>query len=972
MKHELDPFLIHEQELRQAARSRSANDTDADDLLQDVWLAVLEAPQRRANSDKSWLMGVLRHVSVNQFRRDSARRRRERLSSRAEETESTVDIVARASLRRQLLDAMLELQAPYRKVLLLRFLSDMPPREIAQYLDENPATIRSQLKRALVLLREKLGVNEKDKRLRALAIFCPGLADRGTITTTLLQVSGAIAATIVAVVSLSYLLDDEEVIPMVEQATWVQPQPHSPRRTKTQKVEKVNPANNPRPKPPASLLAVRGQVSLLPEITGANTELEVSVQPVLSGPASNFLGLSAYDHHLRTMGPDAFRVQTTDGGKFTVPMTEPGLLTISFTSRKFPGRSQIIANHMDSKVHRHHIRLLQDIDLRLTDQDLRFQGPVRNGLGIKLTSKDIDHIQRPGPWLPGVGIPVYDASSDLTWYLRLRESQAHLGPPHVQRWCNFQLFDTRHGGPLAHVQARIRFQGRNFREWTCELPQVIDGNLRFPILDINPQSANVVLEFQFEDGTLMKVPRFQKVALALKGQFDENNIPMWISQPMSIREAEIVDQNGSPIDKVVAIRLGHSGPSSWASSNSNGQLSMSSIPPALDPAIAVVREGPRPGLYVGDPDPGKDILLWHASRGFLRLKEDQQSPWVWPNLPGRKIQFVSEVGEPLPGLEIRIRPQGIFAHERYLCRRPVKSDAKGAVRLPPIQGGSFEAMVTLGESETWIFDCAKLNDITTIPYRNLPKNKQEISIVNEQGRVLAEVRGQLRQVGSKRLIRQVSNHNGLFEFPEISIGTHYRFDILAAGRELSLRADNSVVGGSKRLQFAAIPLIDYNFQLNETPWTKSKFLGIMMEREGGRRRAIFSSQPRAYLPLTAETQELTIYRPGCRAQTIDWNPSQGRVSALLKPGPKITLRLNEDAKTGHVRLSALRIATKDRHLKPLKSALSQFQVSVEVHQQDVAIGPLTPGRYRIDYASGKAQVKSRIVEIKPDTEIVNL
>ena len=82
---------------------------------------------------------------------------RERRASRPEsvrETEST--IVEREELRRRLVAAILELGTPRSTILLLRYFEGVSPRGIAARLEMPVETVRTHLKRSLVLLRSRL------------------------------------------------------------------------------------------------------------------------------------------------------------------------------------------------------------------------------------------------------------------------------------------------------------------------------------------------------------------------------------------------------------------------------------------------------------------------------------------------------------------------------------------------------------------------------------------------------------------------------------------------------------------------------------------------------------------------------------------------------------------------------------------------------------------------------------------------
>ena len=62
-------------------------------------------------------------------------------------------MVEKAALQRALVEAVLELEEPYRTTVLLRFFEELPQREIARRMQTSTATVNSRLTRALAKLR---------------------------------------------------------------------------------------------------------------------------------------------------------------------------------------------------------------------------------------------------------------------------------------------------------------------------------------------------------------------------------------------------------------------------------------------------------------------------------------------------------------------------------------------------------------------------------------------------------------------------------------------------------------------------------------------------------------------------------------------------------------------------------------------------------------------------------------------------
>jgi RNA polymerase sigma-70 factor (ECF subfamily) len=127
----------------------------AEELAQDVFLQLhrhLDALQS-ADHVTFWLRRVTTHRCI-----DYSRRRRFNFLR----LESVPEPAARAAgagdplLSRRLRATIATLPAPARMAVVLRYQEDLTPEEIARVLDRPLATVKSQLQRALKILREKM------------------------------------------------------------------------------------------------------------------------------------------------------------------------------------------------------------------------------------------------------------------------------------------------------------------------------------------------------------------------------------------------------------------------------------------------------------------------------------------------------------------------------------------------------------------------------------------------------------------------------------------------------------------------------------------------------------------------------------------------------------------------------------------------------------------------------------------------
>jgi RNA polymerase sigma-70 factor (ECF subfamily) len=161
--------------LRRLARSLLRSDADADDCVQDAWLAALRAPP--ASAPRSWLRTVVRHLAFRRGRDAGRRVRREAVAARGEGTPSVADTAARLEIRRRVLDAVASLEEPYRTTLTLRYFDGLSPTGIASRQGVPVKTVKTRLSRGLARLRAALDESHGGRRAtwtHALAIAIAG------------------------------------------------------------------------------------------------------------------------------------------------------------------------------------------------------------------------------------------------------------------------------------------------------------------------------------------------------------------------------------------------------------------------------------------------------------------------------------------------------------------------------------------------------------------------------------------------------------------------------------------------------------------------------------------------------------------------------------------------------------------------------------------------------------------------------
>ena len=151
-----------EQLLRERSWVRSlarglVGEADADDLVQETWLAALSGASRPETSRYGWLGGIVRNLS---YRSRSRRQERPPVRDATEAPASTDqgidDLLVQAELQERLISAVRDLDEPYRTTVLLRYFEDLSVEELSRRMGVPSSTSRTRLQRALAQLRARL------------------------------------------------------------------------------------------------------------------------------------------------------------------------------------------------------------------------------------------------------------------------------------------------------------------------------------------------------------------------------------------------------------------------------------------------------------------------------------------------------------------------------------------------------------------------------------------------------------------------------------------------------------------------------------------------------------------------------------------------------------------------------------------------------------------------------------------------
>ncbi len=170
-------LLEHAQWMRRLARRLVHDAESAEDLSQETWTRLLERPPDLERPFRGWIATVMRNLVRTEQRGAARRAARERLSARAEAEPSSLELFERAALQRELVQAVLELDEPYRTVVLLRYFEERTPSEIAQRERVPLATVKTRLARGIARLRERLErTRTPDGRASVLFALARGLS----------------------------------------------------------------------------------------------------------------------------------------------------------------------------------------------------------------------------------------------------------------------------------------------------------------------------------------------------------------------------------------------------------------------------------------------------------------------------------------------------------------------------------------------------------------------------------------------------------------------------------------------------------------------------------------------------------------------------------------------------------------------------------------------------------------------------
>ena len=190
------------------ARQLVRDDAEAEDVAQETLLRVLASPPREAGALRGFLRRVLLNVRNERLRAEARREARERDTARDARESGTDELVQRLQWQRRLVDAVERLNEPFRGTILMRFLDQLPPREIAARTGVPVRTVNSRLQRGLEQLRADLDRAEGGRRTWALALrgWLRASSERAPVGVPLVPVALGAAALVALVAAAAWWL----------------------------------------------------------------------------------------------------------------------------------------------------------------------------------------------------------------------------------------------------------------------------------------------------------------------------------------------------------------------------------------------------------------------------------------------------------------------------------------------------------------------------------------------------------------------------------------------------------------------------------------------------------------------------------------------------------------------------------------------------------------------------------------------
>jgi RNA polymerase sigma factor (sigma-70 family) len=669
-----EEIRLQDARLRRLARRLGANG-EAEDVVQEAWLAALRRPPKEEENVQGWLYTVMRFASFRHRRRERERWMRESLVARSQSQFDDVQEI-REPGPTALAAELAALREPYRTVIRLRYFDELSIEEISVRLGRPEATVKSQLQRGVGTLRRRLGpsrVGMPSLLVRAAERLRTGgeaLASGKLLPIGVVSCACLALFFVVRAVDQRVVADEAPVSVALEGRTTAPALP----------VEALAPSASRRP-------AVLDPGSLVVSVEWADAGGPVADAPV-------FLA-----HESLTPGASERREARTDPSgraRFEELLPGPWRIGLQLGGGSFavvePGRERTVRLALPRG-----IEITGTVELRrvpLPDAEIWVSLPDRTDVGSVVARTDAEgrfrlHDVDPRSWIgalhedaiPPMLIPLDAPRAEGDLRLSVREGKGSL---------RGRILDED-GAPLAGVRVRCLETRDELRPgWSTRMPSVAastdeGGSFELPVL--SPAATLLVLEADGFEPQCLRLPNAGQIVL-----------PPAISMQRSLRiEGRIVDEGGAPqAGASIALEPGEPFSALLARSDAAGGYAFASVGRRLYRLRAASADGTRSSVQELDlrSSPSNVVvapLLVLDERSSLcgRAEDEHGEPLV-----GWIVELVEERAargaEPLVGRPGR-QPRSTATGERGEFTFGACDGGPYLLRLLPAGGGAPRA-----------------------------------------------------------------------------------------------------------------------------------------------------------------------------------------------------------------------------------------------------------------------------------------
>jgi len=152
----IDDLLAHAGWARKLARALIADPDEADDLVQETWIAAIQHPPASSAPARPWLARVMRNLAHNRWRRSMRRSRRELEAARPEAQPAGDDVAHELEMHAALVDALSGLDESLSRTVVRRYFHGLSSAEIARSEGVPESTVKSRMYAGLDAMRTSL------------------------------------------------------------------------------------------------------------------------------------------------------------------------------------------------------------------------------------------------------------------------------------------------------------------------------------------------------------------------------------------------------------------------------------------------------------------------------------------------------------------------------------------------------------------------------------------------------------------------------------------------------------------------------------------------------------------------------------------------------------------------------------------------------------------------------------------------